>query len=96
MHKLLQLAVHLVNRVARMFKKHRTICRRVYAAKADLLSLLIEWDVPGVEPSWEIHPDGNHLLRVPIGRRRSPHCPFERLTPSARCKVVERIGPAPE
>ena len=66
-----------------------------YAAKDLFLSVLIEEDVPGVDPAWERQPSGDWLLVININCRLSVHAPFRRLSPSARCKVVQRIGPAP-
>ncbi len=89
-------AIHSVNCLARSYKQIPRASKRLYQSKDELLSLMLEMDVPGVEPAWQEQPDGDHLLIISIGDRRTPHCPFRRLSWSAQCKVVQRIGPAPK
>jgi hypothetical protein len=89
-------AVHAVNCLARNYKQIPHASKRLYRSKDELLSLMLEMDVPGVVPAWQEQPDGDHLVIVSIGGRRAPHCPFRRLSWSAQCKVVQRIGPAPK
>jgi len=89
-------AVHAVNSLARNYKQIPHASRRLYQSKNELLSLMLEMDLPGVEPAWQGQPDGDHLLIISIGGRRTPHCPFRKLSWSAQCKVVQRIGPAPK
>lgn len=93
-YELLVKALNAANRAAKHFKG-RSIGRTAYAAKDLLLSVLIEEDAPGVNPSWERQPNGDWLLVINIACRLSVHAPFPRLSASARCKVVQRIGPAP-
>lgn len=93
-YELLAQALNAANRAAKHFKG-RSIGKTAYAAKDLLLSVLIEEDVPEVNPSWERQPDGDWLLLINVACRLSVHAPFRRLSPSARCKVVQRIGPAP-
>lgn len=88
-------AIYAVNRLAHSFDDERRVRRRVFESKNDLISLLLELEIPGVEPSWERQENGDYMLVISIGHRFSPHCPFERLSPAAQCKVVQRIGPAP-
>lgn len=89
---LLAEAVNAVNRVAKHFKD-RTIRNGAYDAKDMLLSRLIESDAPEVDASWQKQPDGDSLVLIRISDRLAVHCPFERLSPTARCKIVGRIGP---
>lgn len=93
-YELVAQALNAANRAAKHFKG-RSIGRTAYAAKDLFLSVLIEEDVPGVDPAWERQPSGDWLLVININCRLSVHAPFRRLSPSARCKVVQRIGPAP-
>lgn len=93
-YELLAQALNAANRTAKHFKG-RSIGKTAYAAKALLLSVLIEEDVPEVNPKWQRQPDGDWILVISIACRLSVHAPFGRLSPSARCKVVQRIGPAP-
>ena len=93
-YEVLAQALNAANRAAKHFKG-RSIGRTAYAAKDLFLSVLIEEDVPGVDPTWERQSSGDWLLLININCRLSVHAPFGRLSPSARCKVVQRIGPAP-
>lgn len=93
-YELLAQALNAANRAAKHFKG-RSISRTAYAAKDLLLSVLIEEDAPEVNPKWQRQPDGDWLLVINIACRLSVHAPFRRLSPAARCKVVQRIGPAP-
>lgn len=89
-------AVHAVNRLAHGYNHTPHASKRLYQSKNELLSFMLEMDVPGVEPAWQGQPNGEHLLVISIGGRRAPHCPFRKLSWSAQCKVVQRIGPAPK
>lgn len=93
-YELLAQALNAANRAAKHFKG-RSIGKTAYAAKDLLLSVLIEEDAPEVNPKWQRQPDGDWILVVNIACRLSVHTPFGRLSPSARCKIVQRIGPAP-
>lgn len=84
-------AVHAVNRMAKHFKD-RTARNRMYETKHSLLSWGLESDMPGLEVSWQRQADGDSLVVVTIGDRGCVHCPFERLSAAARCKVVTKVG----
>lgn len=89
-------AVHVINRLAHAFDRDLKNKWMFMDIKDALLSILIEHEFPGVVPKWQDQEDGRQLLVISIGERRAPHCPFDRLTPNAQCKVVNRIGPGSE
>jgi len=88
-------ALHFVNRLAHELGRDSTVRRRIFAAKDDLLSLILELPIPGVRASWQRQPKGDPLLVISLGNRRAFHCPFRGLSWNAQCKIVQRIGPIP-
>jgi hypothetical protein len=88
------LAVHLVNRGAKACKDP-TIQRQFYRSKDNLLSVMLDMAIPDVVPSWERQRNGRYLLKISFPNHTPVHCPFRRLTTSAQCRILERIGPAP-
>lgn len=89
---LMATAVRAVNRMAKHLKD-KNAQRRMYETKHSLVSWALETDMPGLEVSWQRQPGGDSLVLVSIGDRGCVHCPFERLSAPARCKVVRRVGP---
>lgn len=90
--ELLAQAVNTVNRVAKL-SKGRSIRSAAYDAKAVLLSRLIELDTQEVDVTWQQQPNGDSLILVKVCEYLAVHVPFDRLSPTARCKIVQRIGP---
>lgn len=89
---LMATAVRAVNHMAKHFKD-KAAQRRMYETKHSLVSWALESDLPGLDVTWQRQPNGDTLVLVHIGSRATVHCPFERLSASARCKVVRRAGP---
>ena len=89
-------SIHLVNRLAHAFSRDSTIKNRLFSAKHDLLSLVLELPIPGIRAAWERQPQGHFLLVISIANHRALHCPFSSLSWSARCRIVQEIGPVPK
>ena len=89
--RLVAKAVNSVNRVAKQ-AKDRVTRDSIYAAKHLLLSRLLEADTPEVLAGWQTQPSGDSLVLVSLSDLLTVHCPFERLSPPARCAVVRKAG----
>lgn len=100
-HNLIHLfrqAVVAINGAAHAFRNEqraRETARRLRANKTDLVSIALELDLDGVRVAWQRQNVGHPLLTVTFAETACVHVPFERLSISARLRVVEKIGPAP-
>lgn len=90
--RLVATAVNSVNRAAKR-ATDRVARNRMYEAKHLLLSCVLEADTPEVHAGWQQQDNGDSLVLVSLGDLLTVHCPFERLSATARCAVVRKAGP---
>ncbi len=93
-HQLVR-AIAAINDAAHAFQHDRPLRRRIFQSKNELVSLAIEQRMAGLRMTWQRNTDGEWLLLVKFDERKGVHVPFERLSTSARMRVVNTVGPAP-
>lgn len=87
--------IHLASHIAKAFGADPKLKDLFYGVKHSLLSMLLLATLPDVAPSWDPNSGRQLMLIIRIGSRRCVHCPFQKLSWPARCKVIERIGVRP-
>ena len=74
---------------------HSAAVRRLFGSKDDLLSLVLELELPGVRVAWQRQQYGNWLIVASLGDEKCFHCVFDRLSVGAQIRIVNEIGSTP-